>query len=107
MSKFRQHFFVCINARPPFAKPSCSPRDSNQILMMLKEEIEKHGLLEEVKVTSCGCLGPCEDGPILVVYPEATWYKGVRPEDVAEIVENHVLNNKPIERLRFDWTETP
>ena len=103
MSKFRQHFFVCTNVRPPFAKPSCGPKGSNEILLRLKEEVEKLGLKEEVKITGSGCLGPCEEGPTIVVYPEGTWYKGVTLEDVAEIVEKHILTGQPVERLRHIW----
>ena len=99
MSKFRQHFFVCTNARPPFAKPSCGPQNSNQILMLLQEEVEKRGLLNEVKITGCDCLGPCEEGPIMVVYPEGTWYKKVTADDVSEIVETHIIQGKPVSRL--------
>ena len=102
MSKFRQHFFVCTNARPPFAKPSCGPQNSNQILVLLQEEIEKRGLLNEVKVTGCDCLGPCEEGPIMVVYPEGTWYKKVTADDVSEIVETHILQNIPVSRLIYN-----
>lgn len=105
MSKFRQHFFVCINQRPPFAKPSCGPQNANQILMMLTEEVEKRGLQEEVRITGSACLGPCDEGPAMVVYPEGTWYQHVTPEDVAEIVESHILNDKPVDRLIYTWSE--
>ena len=103
MSKFRQHFFVCINQRPPFAKPSCGLRNSNQILTMLKEEVEQRGLQNDIKVTGSTCLGPCEHGPTIVVYPEGIWYQAVTPEDVTEIVESHMINNKPVERLIYNW----
>ena len=104
MSKPEYHFFVCINNRPPFAKPSCAPRGGNEILMRLKTEIEERQLTH---VRACGssCLGPCEEGPTVVVYPEGTWYKGVQPEDIAEIVESHVIHNKPVERLLYDWPD--
>lgn len=105
MSKFRQHFFVCINARPPFAKPSCGPDYANQILIMLQEEVEKRGFLNEVKITGSSCLGPCEEGPIMVVYPEGTWYKGIKPEDVHEIVEKHIVQGRPVQRLLYQWPE--
>ncbi len=105
MSKYRQHFFVCTNQRPPVVKPSCGVQGAPQILIKLKEEIEKRGLLEEVKVTATGCLGPCEDGPAIVVYPEATWYKNVNLDDVDEIVEQHVMQGKPVERLLYQWAE--
>ncbi len=104
-SKFRQHFFVCTNARPPFAKPSCGPLGSNPIAMKLKEEVENRGLEDEVKVTASGCLGPCESGPVIVVYPEATWYKNVTLEDVDEIIESHMVGGKPVARLVYEWSD--
>ena len=106
MSRFKQHFFVCTNTRPPFAKPSCGPKDSNPIVALLKEEVEKHDLVDSVKITACGCLGPCEEGPIMVVYPDGTWYRGVTPTDVAEIVDRHVLQNEPVKTLLYTWPET-
>lgn len=105
MSKFRQHFFVCTNTRPPFAKPSCGPQKSNQILALLKEQVEKQDLKSEVRICASSCLGPCEEGPMIVVYPEATWYRGVKPEDISEIVEQHIIKGKAVERLRYQWPE--
>ncbi len=105
MSKFKHHFFVCTNARPPFAKPSCGPQNSNQILMMLQEEVEKQCLSNEIKVTGCDCLGPCEEGPIMVVYPEGTWYKKVTVDDVSEIVETHIMGNKPVNKLIYNFQD--
>ncbi len=70
--------------------------------MLLQEEIEKRGLLNEVKVTGCDCLGPCEEGPIMVVYPEETWYKKVTADDISEIVETHILQNIPVSRLIYN-----
>ncbi len=67
--------------------------------MLLREEVEKRGLLNEVKITGCDCLGPCEEGPIMVVYPEGTWYKKVAADDVSEIVETHMIQGKPVNRL--------
>lgn len=100
-----QHFFICTNARPPFAKPSCGPKNSNQILIMLQEEVEKRGLTDNIKVTGCACLGPCEDGPVMVVYPEGIWYGHITPEDVSEIVELQMLQGKPVTRLLYNWPE--
>ena len=106
MSRVQQHFFVCTNTRPPFAKPSCGPQNSNPIVAHLKEAVEEHGLKKRVKITACDCLGPCEDGPMIVVYPEGTWYHGVKPSDVAEIVNSHILEDKPVKNLKYDWPET-
>jgi (2Fe-2S) ferredoxin len=101
--KFKRHFFVCLTDRPPFAKPSCAPRGSRQIFQALAEAVEARGLAGEVAVTSSGCLGPCDSGPSIVVYPEGVWYHGVRIEDVPEIVENHAAGGIPVERLRYTW----
>jgi (2Fe-2S) ferredoxin len=59
-----------------------------------------------VSVTSSGCLGPCFDGPTIVVYPEGTWYAGVKEEDVAEIVEKHMVGGQVVERLVYRWPES-
>ena len=105
MSKPKHHFFVCTNARPPFAGPSCGPEEGNEILMGLREEVEKRELQDDVQVTGCACLGPCENGPVVAVYPEAIWYNRVKSEDVEEIVKQHMVNGKPVERLIYDWPE--
>ena len=57
-------------------------------------------LWNDVAVTASGCLGPCFDGPSIVVYPENFWYAGVKAEDIPEIVERHVIGGTPVERLR-------
>ena len=71
----------------------------------LKEEVENRNLKGEIRVCGSPCLGPCEEGPMMVVYPEGTWYKGVTEADVKEIVESHMLENKPVERLRYEHPE--
>lgn len=100
--KIRQHFFVCTNTRPPFAGASCGV-ESNQILFKLREEVEKRNLTEEIKVTGCDCLGPCDDGPMMVVYPEGCWYKKVKLGDITEIVETHMVQGKVVKNLIYNW----
>jgi len=56
-------------------------------------------------VTACDCLGPCFDGPNLVIYPEGVWYAGVAAEDAAEIVEEHLTCGRVVERLRYEWPD--
>ncbi len=73
--------------------------------MQLKEEVQNRGLADEIKITRTGCLGPCEEGPVIVVYPEGTWYKAVTLDDVAELVESHILGGKPVKRLVYNWPE--
>ncbi len=103
MNRYRLHLFVCTNVRPPFAKPSCAPKDSHQMLLQLKTAVEEHDLKNEVRITGCGCLGPCEDGVVMVAYPEGTWYSGVTLSDIPELIEEHILSGRPVQRLLHDW----
>lgn len=104
MPKVERHFFVCENERPALGKPSCKPRGAAEVLTALQEGMGAHPeLWGRVAVTPSGCLGPCFEGPTIVVYPEAVWYVGVRVSDVAEIVEKHMLKGEPVERLRYTW----
>jgi (2Fe-2S) ferredoxin len=102
MPKIERHFFVCEHDRPPLGKPSCAARGSGELVAALQEEMGKHPeLWGRVAITPAGCLGLCFEGPTLVVYPEGTWYVGVRREDVAEIVESHMRGGRIVERLVY------
>ena len=104
MSRFERHFFVCQTQRPPVGKPSCGPRGSGDILAALMDALaQRQDLWTKVNVTPCGCLGPCFDGPSIVVYPEGTWYAGVKVADIAEIVEQHMVGGRPVDRLIYKW----
>lgn len=107
MKKLRHHFFVCINKRPPGMKQSCGREGKNaqEIFQKLVDAVNKHMLWYEVLVSSSGCIGPCGEGPAIVVYPEGIWYVGVTPDDVNEIVEKHMLGGQPVERLIYEWPE--
>ena len=84
----------------------CTSSGSIQVMDNLKEEIKKHGLAEEVEVVQTGCHGLCALGPIVIVYPDATYYANVQPEDAAEIVAEHLLKGRPVERLIYREEET-
>jgi (2Fe-2S) ferredoxin len=100
MPKIERHFFVCDNARPAGGKPSCGARGAGEILSALQEGLGRHPeLWGRIAVTPSGCLGPCFEGPTVVVYPEAVWYVGVTVADVPEIVERHMRDGLPVERL--------
>ena len=106
MSKFERHFFVCQQQRPPMGKPSCGGQGAGEILMALQEGLAGNpDLWGKVSVNGCTCLGPCFDGPNIVVYPEATWYAGVNKENVEEIVERHLVRGEVVERLVYKWGE--
>jgi (2Fe-2S) ferredoxin len=98
----RRHVFVCTNLRPSGGRPACGGRDAGAVLAALQEGVAAHPALRStVAVTPCGCLGPCFDGPNLVVYPEGVWYAGVTTADVAELIERHLLAGQPVERLVY------
>jgi (2Fe-2S) ferredoxin len=100
--RFRHHVFVCENRRPEDdPRGSCGAKGSEAIRAALKEELARRGLKKLVRANSAGCLDACALGPTIVVYPEGVWYGHVRVEDVPEIVESHLVNGVPVERLRI------
>jgi (2Fe-2S) ferredoxin/predicted O-methyltransferase YrrM len=98
MQVYQYHVFVCDQQKPE-GVPCCSARGSAATIDALRAQVGKQGLLDRVQITVCGSLGLCERGPNIVVYPEGTWYSGVQPGDVAEIVESHFRNGRVVERL--------
>ena len=98
MEPFRYHVFVCTQPKPE-GHVGCCSFGSERVLDALRRELAKARLNDEVQVTTCGSLGLCERGPNLIVYPEGIWYSKVQPTDVAEIVREHFLHNRPVARL--------
>ncbi len=82
----------------------CTSSGSMKIADKLEAEIEKNGLADEVKVVRTGCFGLCALGPIMIVYPEGTFYSMVKIEDIPEIVEEHLLKGRVVTRLVYDET---
>ena len=76
----------------------CTSSGSVKIAEKLEEEIEKNGLAGEVKVVRTGCFGLCALGPVMIVYPEGTFYSMVKVEDIPEIVEEHLLKGRVVTR---------
>ena len=100
LSRYQHHIFVCENLRPDEdARGSCSAKGSAALRPLLKKEIKERGLRGSVRANQSGCLDACEFGPSRVVYPEGIWYGGVKPEDIPEIIESHIVGGKPVERL--------
>jgi (2Fe-2S) ferredoxin/SAM-dependent methyltransferase len=98
MEPFRFHLFVCTQQKPE-GIPSCAASGSFAVLDALDREIQARGLDNEVQLTTCGCMGLCDEGPVMVVYPAGVWYRRVQPADVAEIVGAHLRDGKPVDRL--------
>ncbi len=92
---YRSHVLVCGGT-------GCTSSGSQTILQNLEEELKKNGLENEIAIVKTGCHGLCAKGPIMVVYPDAVFYSEVKPEDVAEIVSEHLLKGRPVERLIYD-----
>lgn len=107
MAKPEKFVFVCTNDRPPgHPRGSCMARNAGDILMKFAEVMEEKMLFGKYSLTQTKCIGPCFDGPIVVVFPDNVWYKKVTTEDVGEIIESHLENDKPVDRLAFtneDW----
>ena len=97
---FRVHVFICTNRRPDDnPRGSCAGRGS-EILREHFKDAQKNLGLKDVRINSAGCLDRCEQGPVMVIYPEAVWYTYVDNEDIDEIVESHLKNGQVVERLR-------
>ncbi len=102
MPRFEKHIFVCENKREPgHPRGCCSEKGSIAIRKKFKERLKELGLNTKVRANVAGCLDACEFGITVVVYPEQVWYGGVRSEDVEEIIQSHIINNHPVERLRI------
>ena len=93
----RAHVLVCGGT-------GCTSSGSQKIQAAFQSEIEKNGLAEEVKLVQTGCFGLCALGPVVIVYPDGTFYSRVTPEDVKEIVEEHLLKGRLVERLVYSDT---
>ena len=108
MEPFRFHLFVCTQLKPE-GVPSCPASGSFAVLGALDREIQarglnhpglnNRGLNNDVQLTTCGCMGLCDEGPVMVVYPSGVWYRRVQPSDVSEIVDAHLRDGKPVDRL--------
>ena len=100
MPKPAYHILVCTNQRPPgHPRGSCGEVGAQAILEKFSMGIESKMLFEKAIVSTTSCLGPCSMGPAVIVYPDNVWYNKVKPEDVEEILEQHIVQGKKIERL--------
>lgn len=102
MLKPKKHIFVCTSSRPNGQqKGFCHTKSGVDVLSTFREEIEERGLGGEVFISNTGCFGLCEQGPIVVVYPENVWYGAVTPEDVEEIMDEHIEGGNVVTRLEL------
>lgn len=101
---FERHIFVCENSRnSDHPRGCCLEKGGDSIRTFFKKEIIEHNLSGKVRANSAGCLDFCERGPVVVIYPEGTWYKIDNPEtDVKEIIELHCIQGKIVERCEIN-----
>lgn len=97
MNLYRAHVLVCGGT-------GCTSSGSEKILKEFEKQLAEKNLEKEVKVVQTGCFGLCALGPIVIVYPEGAFYSMVKPEDVAEIVEEHLLKGRIVQRLLYEET---
>ncbi|HYA25542.1 MAG TPA: (2Fe-2S) ferredoxin domain-containing protein, partial [Terriglobales bacterium] len=98
MEPFRYHIFVCTQQKPE-GVTCCSASGAGKLLESLYCELGRAGLEREVQVSSCGCLGLCDGGPVMITYPDGVWYSKVLPEDAPELVRSHFQHGQPVTRL--------
>ncbi len=96
MQKPEHHIFVCASFRGTEAKGKCLKKESLTLIPHLQEELVDRGL--NAMVSSTGCLNLCEDGPVMIVYPQAYWYKGVTSEDAVDEILDALEEGKPAEK---------
>jgi (2Fe-2S) ferredoxin len=101
MPRPQKHVFVCATQRPPgHPRGSCGQKGCAEVVDEFMFQFQQRQCFDKVAVTPCGCIGPCGQGPNVLVYPEGVFYTAVTKEDVAAIFDEHLLGGQPVERLR-------
>ena len=102
MSYYQYHVFFCTNLRED-GSACCQRFDAQAMRDYAKQRSKELGLAGpgKVRINSAGCLDRCNEGPVLVVYPEGTWYSYVDRADLDEIIEEHLVHGRPVERLKI------
>jgi (2Fe-2S) ferredoxin len=101
---YEHHVFFCMNVREGAdARPSCGKHGAEQAQKHAKKRIKELGLNGEgkVRINQSGCLDRCEEGPVVVVYPQGTWYTYVDTSDIDEIIDSHLVKGETVERLKI------
>jgi len=97
----KRHVFVCSQQRPPgHPRGSCAAQGSSQVLQAFWAELQKRNAYDDIAITYSGCLGPCDQGVNVLVYPEAVLYNKVTTGDVVEIFDKHLVGGETVERLQ-------
>lgn len=97
---FKHHLFFCLNERSN-GDNCCAQHNAFELFTYAKNRIKELGLsgAGKIRVNKAGCLDACNLGPVMVIYPEGTWYTFIDAEDIEEIIQSHLVEGKPVERL--------
>jgi len=101
---YRHHVFFCMNVRDPDEpRPSCGRSGADKMWWYAKKRVRELDLegKGKVRVNKAGCMDRCEEGPVLVIYPEGVWYTYKTEEDIEEIIREHLQGGRIVERLRL------
>ena len=103
MQYYKHHVFFCINQRLD-GRPCCQNHDAGRMRDYMKKRVKQENLagMGGVRVNQAGCLDRCELGPVMVIYPDGTWYTYLDEEDIDDIIDQHLKGGKPVKRLMLD-----
>ncbi|MCC5856633.1 MAG: NAD(P)H-dependent oxidoreductase subunit E [Ectothiorhodospiraceae bacterium] len=103
MSYYRHHVFFCTNRRED-GRECCANCGASEARAYVKDRVKALGLAGKggVRINNAGCLDRCSEGPVVVVYPDETWYTYVDREDLDEIIQRHLVRGEKVERLMLD-----
>jgi (2Fe-2S) ferredoxin len=101
MSHFKHHVFFCTNQRAN-GESCCNDHGASELRTYAKDRVKELGdtVPQRVRINLAGCLDRCGEGPVMVVYPEAVWYTYVDKEDIDEIINEHLIHGRIVERLK-------
>ncbi len=103
--KYKKHIFICTNQRAEGQRKSCGQECGMNLVREFKKQLKDREISFPVRAQQTGCLDACEHGPSLVVYPEGIFYGGVQESDISQIIDEHILNDRPVERLIIDFSK--
>lgn len=100
MTYYQHQLFFCTNLRTD-GKPCCAAKDAQALRDYAKKKLKRLGLHgpDQCRANTCSCLGRCDEGPVLVIYPEGVWYSYRTYNDIDEIIESHIIKGQPVARL--------
>jgi (2Fe-2S) ferredoxin len=101
---YQQHVFFCLNQREESeGRPCCFGKGAQKAQEHAKKRVKELGLNGhgKIRINKAGCLDRCEEGPVLVVYPQGTWYTYIDTHDIDEIIDEHLVGGKIVERLKI------